>query len=239
MSGEEQVLPEKGPILIVDDEENIREVVKLYLTKEGYPVETAGDGEEALLKIDACRPQLIVLDLMLPKKDGWEVCREVRRKCTTPIIMLTAKGEEIDRILGLEMGADDYLCKPFSPRELVARIRAVLRRTGGETGAAAAAESKVLTFPCLTIDYTSHKVLVNGWEVELTPREFDLLWFLASNEKRLFTREQLLENVWDYEYAGDTRTLNTHIKRLREKLGECSRYIITVWGIGYKFEVTT
>ncbi len=232
-------LAKTGPVLIVDDEENIREVLKLYLTKEGYQVETAVDGEEALAKIRDVNPQLIVLDLMLPKKDGWEVCREVRKESSIPIIMLTAKGEEMDRVLGLELGADDYLSKPFSPRELVARIRAVLRRTGSAANSTAEVP-EILTFPGLMINYTSHKVLVNSREVEFTRKEFELLWFLARNEKRLFTREQLLENVWGYEYAGDTRTLNTHIQRIREKLGEpCSRYIITVWGIGYKFEVTT
>lgn len=231
-------MADTGPILIVDDEENIREVLKLYLTKEGFPVETAGDGEEALTKIKEINPQLIVLDLMLPKKDGLDICRAVRKELTTPIIMLTARGEEMDRVLGLELGADDYVSKPFSPRELVARIRAVLRRTGS-AGSTPAGGAKILTFPGLIINYTSHKVLVNSTEVEFTPREFELLWFLARNEKRLFTREQLLENVWGYEYAGDTRTLNTHIQRIREKLGEpCARYIITVWGIGYKFEVT-
>ncbi|MGB9791207.1 MAG: response regulator [Thermacetogeniaceae bacterium] len=227
-----------GPVLIVDDEENIREVLKLYLSKEGFQVETAADGEEALAKLREAKPQLIVLDLMLPKIDGWEVCRQIRRESSVPIIMLTAKGEEMDRVLGLELGADDYVTKPFSPRELVARIRAVLRRTAN-TSSESSQEPEILTFPGLVINYPSHKVLVNSKEVELTRKEFELLWFLARNEKRLFTREQLLENVWGYEYAGDTRTLNTHIQRLREKLGEpCSRYIITVWGIGYKFEVT-
>lgn len=227
-----------GPVLIVDDEENIREVLKLYLSKEGFQVETAADGEEALAKIREVKPQIIVLDLMLPKIDGWEVCRRVRSESSIPIIMLTAKGEEMDRVLGLELGADDYVTKPFSPRELVARIRAVLRRTASASGGNPQ-EPEVLTFPGLVIDYPSHKVVVNSKEVELTRKEFELLWFLARNEKRLLTREQLLENVWGYEYAGDTRTLNTHIQRLREKLGEpCSRYIITVWGIGYKFEVT-
>lgn len=235
---EESGLAQTGPVLIVDDEENIREVLKLYLTKEGYQVETAADGEEALARIRELKPQIIVLDLMLPKIDGWEICRRVRRESSIPIIMLTAKGEEMDRVLGLELGADDYLTKPFSPRELVARIRAVLRRTANTSGGTPG-EPEILTFPGLVINYSSHKVLVNSKEIELTRKEFELLWFLARNEKRLFTREQLLENVWGYEYAGDTRTLNTHIQRLREKLGEpCSRYIITVWGIGYKFEVT-
>lgn len=223
-----------GPILVVDDEESVREVVKLYLAKEGFQVETAGDGEEALIKIKETRPQLIVLDLMLPKKDGWEVCREVRKELAIPIVMLTARGEELDRILGLELGADDYLCKPFSPRELVARIRAVLRRTGNTE----IPSREVLTFPGLTIDYSAHKVKVNSREVDLTPKEFELLWFLARNSKRLFTREQLLEKIWGYEYLGDSRTVDTHIRRLREKLDEpCSRYLVTVWRVGYKFEV--
>jgi two-component system response regulator ResD len=228
-------LADTGPILVVDDEESVREVVKLYLTKEGFAVETAADGEEALRKIKATNPRLIVLDLMLPRKDGREVCREIRQELTTPIIMLTARGEELDRILGLELGADDYMCKPFSPRELVARIRAVLRRVDNPAGN----NREVLIFPGLVIDYSAHRVTVNSREMDLAPKEFELLYFLARNARRLFSREQLLESVWGYEYGGDSRTVDTHIRRLRDKLGPpAAHYLITVWGVGYKFEVT-
>ncbi len=228
-------MADTGPILVVDDEESVREVVKLYLTKEGFAVETAADGEEALRKIKATNPRLIVLDLMLPRKDGREVCREIRQELTTPIIMLTARGEELDRILGLELGADDYMCKPFSPRELVARIRAVLRRVDNPAGN----NREVLIFPGLVIDYSAHRVTVNSREMDLAPKEFELLYFLARNARRLFSREQLLESVWGYEYGGDSRTVDTHIRRLRDKLGPpAAHYLITVWGVGYKFEVT-
>jgi len=228
-------LADTSPILVVDDEENVREVVKLYLTKEGFAVETAADGEEALRKIKETSPRLIVLDLMLPRKDGREVCREIRKELTTPIIMLTARGEELDRILGLELGADDYMCKPFSPRELIARIRAVLRRVDNTPNS----NREVLIFPGLVIDYSAHRVTINSREVELAPKEFELLYFLARNAGRLFSREQLLASVWGYEYGGDSRTVDTHMRRLREKLGQPgAHYLVTVWGVGYKFEVT-
>lgn len=209
-------------ILVVDDEALVQDLIRLYLEKEGFRVEEAWDGEEALVKQRAVSPDLIILDIMLPKMDGWAVCREIRKTTTTPIIMLTAKGEEFDRVLGLELGADDYVCKPFSPIELVARIKAVLRR-----GPLAGQASKVLTFPGMLVDYHSHRVEVDGREVALAPKEFELLWFLAGHPGRLYSREQLLQNVWDYEYLGDPRTVDTHIKRLREKLeaGAKKRYI--------------
>ncbi|MDN5347859.1 MAG: two-component system, OmpR family, response regulator ResD [Clostridia bacterium] len=227
-----------APILVVDDEKDVREIVTLYLRKEGFQVETAADGEEALIKVKETRPQLIVLDLMLPKKDGWEVCREIRKELATPIIMLTARSEELDRILGLELGADDYVSKPFSPKELMARIKAVLRRTGGTGNRSKTGE--VINYPGLTIDYRSRRVKVESRDIDLAPKEFELLWFLARHPRQLFTREQLLENIWGYDYLGDTRTVDTHIRRLREKLGQpAGRYLVTVWGVGYKFEVAT
>ncbi|BAF60866.1 response regulator [Pelotomaculum thermopropionicum SI] len=222
-------------ILVVDDEELVQDLIRLYLEKEGFRVEVARDGEEALAKLGFANPDLVILDIMLPKMDGWAVCREIRKTMATPIIMLTAKGEEFDRVLGLELGADDYVCKPFSPIELVARIKAVLRRARGGRDS-----PKVLSFPGLVVDYSGHRVEVDGREVALAPKEFELLWFLASHPGQLYSREQLLKNVWAYDYLGDTRTVDTHIKRLREKLeaGSEKRYIRTVWGRGYKFEVT-
>jgi two-component system response regulator ResD len=221
-------------ILVVDDEELVRDLIRLYLKKEGFLVEEARDGEEALAKLRSVSPDLIILDIMLPKMDGWSVCREIRKTLATPIIMLTAKGEEFDRIHGLELGADDYVCKPFSPIELVARIRAVLRRS-----ALAVQSSKVLSYSGIMVDYSNHRVEVDGREVVLTPKEFKLLWFLASHPGQLYSREQLLQNVWNYNYLGDHRTVDTHVRRLREKLeaGAKKVYIKTVWGMGYKFEV--
>ena len=222
-------------ILVVEDEELVQELLRLYLEKEGYAVEAAWDGEEALSKFRSSNPDLVILDIMLPKKDGWTVCREIRAMSNAPIIMLTAKGEESDRVLGLDLGADDYVCKPFSPIELVARVKAVLRRTSlaNQDG------NRVLFYPGLTVNYDSHLVEVDGRKVSLTPKEFELLWFLASHPGKVYSREQLLSYVWDYDYLGDPRTVDTHIKRLREKLesGVKQRYIRTVWGRGYKFEV--
>jgi two-component system, OmpR family, response regulator ResD len=223
-------------ILVVDDEEHIRELVRLYLEKDGYKVIMAGDGEEAVQKARAESPQLIVLDIMLPKLDGWDVCREVRKFSDTPIIMLTAKGEEFDKVLGLELGADDYLTKPFSPRELVARIKAILRRSAPEEPAR---DESVIAIPGLVINQSSREVTVNSQEVMLTPKEFDLLWFLAKNTGKVFTREQLLTAIWGYDYYGDMRTVDTHIKRLREKVEKEGQpyHVRTIWGVGYKFEV--
>lgn len=223
-------------ILVVEDEESVRELVRMYLENEGFRVETASDGEEALNKVKANTPDLIILDIMLPKFDGWTVCREVKKTSNVPIIMLSARTEEFDRVLGLELGADDYIPKPFSPREMVARVRAVLRRASASPGAG----GRVITCRDLTIDRDANRVTVKDKEVAMTPREFELLWFLACHPGRVFSREQLLEEVWGYDYLGDARTVDTHIKRLREKLhanGEVT-YIKTVWGRGYKFEAT-
>lgn len=222
-------------ILVVDDEKAVCDLLKMYLEKEGFEVMVAHDGEEALKKVEHHHPSLILLDLMLPKKDGWTVCREIRKISDVPIIMLTARGEEFDRILGLELGADDYIAKPFSPREVVARVKAVLRRTQTQGGE----KTKHLDYGCLFIDYEARMVKVNGKELTLTPKEFELLWFLARNPSRAYTREKLLELIWDYDFAGDSRTVDTHIKRLREKLEEAGAppCIKTVWGYGYKFEI--
>ncbi|MBC7082917.1 MAG: response regulator transcription factor [Firmicutes bacterium] len=223
-------------ILVVEDEESVRELVRMYLENEGFRVETASDGEEALNKVKANTPDLIILDIMLPKFDGWTVCREVKKTSNVPIIMLSARTEEFDRVLGLELGADDYIPKPFSPREMVARVRAVLRRTS----ASPEATGRVITYRDLTIDRDANRVVIRDKEVAMTPREFELLWFLACHPGRVYSREQLLEEVWGYEYLGDGRTVDTHIKRLREKLhadGETT-YIKTVWGRGYKFEAS-
>ncbi len=224
-----------GVILLVEDEQAVQEVARLYLEKDGFRVVSAVDGEEALEQVRSANPDLVILDIMLPKKDGWTVCREIRRHLSVPIIMLSAKGEEYDRVLGLELGADDYVTKPFSPRELVARVKAVLRRS---SAAGTNSTEPALRYPGLTVDTVAHLVEVEGRAVSLTPKEFELLAFLAARPRRVFSREQLLAAVWGYEYPGDTRTVDTHIKRLREKLRGTGRsYLKTVWGLGYKFEV--
>ncbi|MHB9144258.1 MAG: response regulator [Symbiobacteriia bacterium] len=234
-----------APVLVVDDEPHIRELVRLYLEKEGFAVIEAEDGGAALEAVAAQQPGLIVLDLMLPLRDGWEVCREVRRSSSVPIIMLTAKDDPVDRILGLEMGADDYLTKPFHPRELVARVRAVLRRAKPDAGAGAAVEPGAaeehqrLEFADFSLDYTSRTLLVRGQETLCPPKEFELLWTLASHPDRVFSRETLLQQVWEYDFLGDLRTVDVHVQRLRKKIEPDAnepRYIKTVWGIGYKFE---
>ncbi len=225
-----------GIILVVDDEEPVRDLLRLYLEKEGFQVSMALDGEEALLKVPGSHPDLILLDIMLPKMDGWSVCREIRKQCSTPIIMLTARGDELDRVLGLEMGADDYITKPFSPREMVARVKAVLRRLNQ---ADERKNTQLITWPGLVIDNSAKQVEMNGLVVPMPPKEFDLLWHFARHPGQVLTREQLLQQIWEYDYLGDPRTVDTHIKRLREKLGAHTgrRYIKTVWGRGYKFEV--
>lgn len=230
---------EKANVLIVDDEQKIREVVRMYLEKEGFSVGEAADGREALNKISGSKWDLVVLDLMMPGVDGWAVCREVRKSASLPIIMLTARDAEIDRILGLELGADDYVVKPFSPRELVARVKAVLRRTRDARKNEGEAIQAVLSYPGLSIDPESRLVLVNGQSVYLTPKEYELLYHLAKSPNRTFTREELLKTVWGYDYFGDARTVDTHINRLRDKLEKISghtSYVATVWGVGYKFE---
>lgn len=225
-------------ILVVDDEPNIVEVVSAYLKRELYNVVTASDGETALLKAAQHSPDLIVLDVMLPSLDGLEVCRRIRAAGNTPVIMLTARGEETDKLLGLGFGADDYLTKPFSPRELVARIKAVLRRSAMSASPEPGRDS-VLRFPGLKINPRTRLVETDSGPAELTAKEFDLLYFLASHPAEVFTRTQLLDQVWDYSYFGDTSTVTVHVRRLREKIEPDPmrpRYIKTVWGVGYKFE---
>lgn len=231
---------EKINILVVDDEQKIREVVRMYLEKEGFFVGEAADGREALDKISSGKWDLVVLDLMMPGVDGWAVCREARKTTSLPIIMLTARDAEVDRIVGLELGADDYVVKPFSPRELAARVKAVLRRTRDEGKNAGEAAQAALNYPGLSIDPGSRLVLVDGQSVYLTPKEYELLYQLAKSPNRTFTREELLNSVWGYDYFGDARTVDTHINRLRDKLAKISgrtSFVATVWGVGYKFEV--
>jgi DNA-binding response OmpR family regulator len=223
-------------ILVVDDEPIVREVVERYLRQDGFAVETAADGPEALRRFAAARPDLVLLDLMLPGLDGLEVCRRIRAQSNIPVIMLTAKADETDTIIGLGVGADDYVAKPFSPRELVARVKAVLRRA---TLTPPQAEGDPLRFGQLVIRPDRRQVEVNGQGVDLTAREFDLLVFLASNPGHVFSREELLDKVWDWTFAGDSGTVTVHIRRLRQKIEpdpDRPRYIKTVWGVGYKFE---
>ena len=225
----------KTKILLVDDDANIRQLVDLYLEKEGFEVDMAADGNEAVKKFKAAPPNLMLLDLMLPGMDGMQVCREVRKVSNIPIIMLTAKDETFDKVLGLELGADDYIVKPFDPKELIARIKAVLRRyQSAET------PEKELAFPGLTINISQYTVTFMGRQLDMPPKELELLYFLASHKGMVFTREQLLEQVWGYDFFGDSRTVDVHVKRLREKLSggeELGWAIRTVWGVGYKFEV--
>ncbi len=224
----------KAKILLVDDDPNIRQLVSLYLKREGFEVEEAQRGDDALKAFKAAAPVLILLDIMLPGMDGWQVCREVRKVSNIPIIMLTAKDETFDKVLGLELGADDYIAKPFEPKELVARIKAVIRRYQS-----ADAPDKELVFPGLAINISHYTVSYMGRPVEMPPKELELLYFLASHPGAVFTREQLLEQVWGYDFFGDSRTVDVHIKRLREKLdgSELGWNLKTVWGVGYKFEV--
>lgn len=228
----------QSKILVADDDEKIRELLEIYLTKEGFAVEQAADGAEAILKAQQLKPDLIVLDIMMPVLDGMEVCRQVRKFSQVPVIMLTARTEDEDRIMGLELGADDYLAKPFNPRELVARVKAVLRRMA-HSGEELATKDLVLSFAQLTINRQEYAATSAGHTVQLTAKEMDLLWHLASHPGRVFSREQLLESIWGYEYFGDTRTVDTHIKRVRQKLevkDDSGWDIKTVWGVGYKFE---
>ncbi|MBQ7972193.1 MAG: response regulator transcription factor [Lachnospiraceae bacterium] len=230
----------KQKILIVDDDNNIAELISLYLTKECFETMIVNDGESALSAVDAFTPHLILLDIMLPGIDGYQVCRQVRAKSQIPIIMLSAKGEIFDKVLGLELGADDYMEKPFDSKELVARVKAVLRRYKMEPAAAPeeAVSQQTVEYPDLVVSLSNYSVLYKGEPIDMPPKELELLYFLASSPKRVFTREQLLDKIWGYEYVGDTRTVDVHIKRLREKINdhECWR-IDTVWGVGYKFEV--
>ncbi|MBR2013652.1 MAG: response regulator transcription factor [Clostridia bacterium] len=221
-------------ILVVDDEQNICELLTLYLVKEGHTAETAADGEEALRKFRTFGPDLILLDIMLPKKDGWQVCREIRQSSNVPIIMISAKGETFDKVLGLELGADDYITKPFDSKEVMARIKTVLRRVGSVVEEA----RQEVEYPDLFVSLTNYKLVVGGKQVDAPPKEIELLYHLAKNPNRVFTRDQLLDEIWGFKYFGDSRTVDVHIKRIREKLeGASDRWKIqTVWGIGYKFE---
>ena len=228
----------KQRILIVDDDENIAELISLYLTKECYDTKIVGDGESALEAVSSFAPNLVLLDLMLPGIDGYQVCREVRKDSSVPIIMLSAKGEVFDKVLGLELGADDYMEKPFDSKELVARVKAVLRRYQVEPAAPVAESSEnEVRYPDLIVNKTNYSVLYMGRKIDMPPKELELLFFLASTPNHVYTRDQLLDQIWGYEYVGDTRTVDVHIKRIREKIHDHEGWkISTIWGIGYKFE---
>lgn len=233
----------KKKILIVDDDANIAELISLYLTKECFQCEIAENGENALAQHESFQPDLILLDIMLPGIDGYDVCREIRKKYNTPIIMLSAKGEVFDKVLGLELGADDYLIKPFDTKEMVARVKAVLRRyevqkTAAEQTHSAPPEAKeTVQYEDLCISLSNYSVTYQGKLIEMPPKELELLYFLASHPNQVFTREQLLDQIWGYEYVGETRTVDVHVKRIREKINDHTQWKLnTVWGIGYKFE---
>lgn len=221
-------------ILVVDDDVNICELLRLYLEKDGYSVIIVNDGMEAISAFQDSKPDLVLLDIMLPKLDGWQVCREIRKTSDTPIIMLTAKGETFDKVLGLELGADDYVVKPFDAKEVVARVKAVLRRSGGNPTDTV----KEVRYDKLVINLTNYELRVNGEQIDTPPKELELIYHLASNPNRVFTRDQLLDEVWGFDYYGDSRTVDVHVKRLREKLeGVSDKWTLkTVWGVGYKFE---
>ena len=226
-----------GKILVADDDQNIAELLKLYLEKEGYTVVLAADGMEANEKFAAENPDIVLLDIMMPKLDGWQVCRDIRKKSNCPIIMITAKGETFDKVLGLELGADDYVVKPFETKEVIARIGAVLRRSGRHSEDKE--ENKVVTYENLSINLTNYELKVKGVQVDTPRKEMELIYHLASNPNQVFTRDQLLDEVWGFDYYGDSRTVDVHVKRLREKLeGASDKWALkTVWGVGYKFEV--
>ncbi len=229
----------KNKVLIVDDEANICELIRLYVEKEGYSAIIATDGAKAVEKFTEEKPDIVLLDIMLPVKDGWQVCREIRAVSDTPIIMLTAKGETFDKVLGLELGADDYIVKPFEPKELIARMKAVLRRA--ETRPAPQQESSgELVFDGLRISRETYEIYLDGKKIEMPPKEFELLYFLAKNKNKVYTRDQLLDEIWGYEFFGDSRTVDVHIKRIREKIESEGKnwQLKTVWGVGYKFEVS-
>lgn len=228
----------KQKILIVDDDNNIAELISLYLTKECFDTKIVNDGEEALVAFEQYNPNLILLDLMLPGIDGYQVCREVRAKANVPIIMLSAKGEIFDKVLGLELGADDYIMKPFDSKELVARVKAVLRRYQPVKTEETVPDLKCVRYDDLVVNLSNYSVIYMGQPVDMPPKELELLYFLASSPNQVFTREQLLDHIWGYEYIGDTRTVDVHVKRLREKIKDHGNWSLsTVWGIGYKFEV--
>ncbi|MHC1786173.1 MAG: response regulator transcription factor [Christensenellales bacterium] len=226
----------KQSIMVVDDDQNIAQLIRLYLEKEGYAVESYARGDTALAAFKRKPPALLLLDIMLPGMDGWQVCRAVRQISTIPVIMISAKDETFDKVLGLELGADDYITKPFDPKEMVARVKAVLRRGGPSEQP----ENDTLSFPGLTMSLSRYEVTYRGQRVEMPPKELELLYFLSSHQNLVFTREQLLEKVWGFDYFGDSRTVDVHVKRLREKLPESEGLgwmIRTVWSVGYKFEV--
>ncbi len=222
-------------IMVVDDDSNICELLRLYLEKEGFATVLASDGAQAVALFDSEKPDLMLLDVMMPRLDGWQVCREIRKKSTCPIIMITAKGEVFDRVLGLELGADDYIVKPFETKEVIARIKAVLRRSG----ISEAKKSREVEYDGLYINMENYELRVNGKVIDTPPKEMELIYHLASNPNRVYTRDQLLDEVWGFEYYGDSRTVDVHVKRLREKLDAVSDQwtLKTVWGVGYKFEV--
>ena len=222
-------------LLIVDDDFNICDMLKLYFENEGYKVKTANDGVDGIQKFKMFDPDLVLLDIMMPKKDGWQVCREIREFSPTPVIMITAKGEVFDKVLGLELGADDFIVKPFDMKELSARIKAVLRRYNAHTKTD---DDEVVKFENIEISLQKYELKINGKAIDIPPKELELLYFLASNCNRVFTRDQLLDKVWGFDYLGDSRTVDVHVKRLREKLeGVSDKWILkTVWGVGYKFE---
>ena len=216
-------------ILVADDDLNICELLRLYLEKEGFEVVMAHDGEEAVAKFESEKPSLILLDIMMPKLDGWQVCRQIRQKSDCPIIMLTAKGETFDKVLGLELGADDYVVKPFSPKELMMRVAAIIKRSGGE-------ENNRFVFEGLTVDFTARLVFIDEQRIDMSPKEYDLFFYMVRNRGVALTRERLIHDVWGYDFYGDDRTLDTHVKLLRKSLGRYSRCIITLRGVGYRFE---
>ena len=222
-------------VLIVDDDKNICDLLRLYLEKEGYSVILSHDGEEAVVKFNALKPDIVLLDVMLPGLDGWQVCREIRKKSNIPILMITAKSDTFDKVLGLELGADDYIVKPFDSKEVIARIKAVVRRTGQSP---AEMEVREVRYDKLSVNMTRYELKVDGKVVDAPPKELELLFYLASNPNRVYTRDQLLDEVWGFEYYVDSRTVDVHIKRLREKLeGVSDKWELkTVWGVGYKFE---
>ncbi len=228
----------KQKILIVDDDENIAELISLYLVKECFDTQIVHDGEAALTAFASYAPNLILLDLMLPGIDGYQVCREVRSRSNVPVIMLSAKGETFDKVLGLELGADDYMMKPFDSKELVARVKAVLRRYQPVREEPVSSDVKCVEYPGLTVNLSNYAVIYQGKQIDMPPKELELLYFLASSPNQVFTREQLLDHIWGYEYIGDTRTVDVHVKRLREKIKDREEWsLATVWGIGYKFEL--
>jgi len=224
----------KNKILVIDDDRNICELIKLYLEKEEYEVFLAYDGIDGINKFYEVKPDLIILDIMLPRADGWEVCRKIKKDNDVSIIMLSAKGETFDKVLGLELGADDYIVKPFEPKELVARVKAILRRVNNYEK-----KEKILMFETLLIDKNKYQVQLDNKIIEMPPKEFELLYYLASHSNQVLTRNNILESIWRYDFFGDSRTIDVHIKRLREKIeiSNCNWAIKTVWGVGYKFEV--